>query len=313
MKAAVSEHLNRPITVREFEQPQPHDGELLVRVIMAGVNPIDWKMLARGDRTLPFVLGQDFAGVVSAVGTGVTKYRQGERILGIAREHGSYAQYTVVPEEQQSQPVAKLPDDVGDADAAALPTPGLTALAAIERLGIGQGTTLVVLGATGSVGGFAVQIARDRGAYVIGTGRSSGASIVTDLGAQEFAAYDTGNAREAIKAKHPGGVDAVLDLVDDGDAVKATLDILRPGGKIVSTIGALDQSQLRERGLDGDNLVLANTPQSSHSGLRTLLEMLQQGRLRTTIAAEEPLAEAARAIDRSKNGSLNGKVLITIE
>lgn len=212
MKAVVVEHRGEKGSLKDVPTPQPASDEILVRVATAGVNPIDWKSRDRGDRPLPLVLGQDFAGVVSATGNRVTKYREGERIFGIAREHGAYAEYTVVPQDDHAQPIAKIPDGVGDADAASLPTAGLTALAAIEWLRVTKGTTLLILGATGGVGSFAVQIARDRGAHIIGTARSRNESFARSLGVDEFIAYDTQDVAAATKVAHPKGVAAVLDL-----------------------------------------------------------------------------------------------------
>src|ERR1700722_2773512 len=125
MRAIVVEHRNEPGTLREVPTPEPDAGEVLVRVAVAGINPVDWKSRDMYDHALPFVLGQDFAGTVAAVGEGVRRYVQGDRIFGIAKEHGAYAEYTIVPEDDPQQPVAKIPNDIGDADAAALPTAGL--------------------------------------------------------------------------------------------------------------------------------------------------------------------------------------------
>jgi len=171
MKAVVCEHLGRPVGVRDVPLPEPGPKEIQVRVVAAGVNPIDWKLCERGDRRMPFVLGQDFAGVVSDVGNRVTKYRVADRVFGIARDHGAYAQFTVIPEDDGPQPIAKVPAEVGDADAAALPTAGLTALAALDWLGVGRGTSVLIVGATGGVGSYAVQMARDRGAHRWNGGR----------------------------------------------------------------------------------------------------------------------------------------------
>jgi NADPH:quinone reductase-like Zn-dependent oxidoreductase len=313
MKAVVVEHRGEAGSLKEIPVPRPAENEILVRVTAAGVNPVDWKVRDRGDRAMPFVLGQDFAGVVSATGARVTKYHAGERIFGIARQHGAFAQYTIVPEEDQLQPVAKIPDDVGDADAAALPTAGLTALAAIEWLRVTQGTTLLVLGATGGVGSFATQIAHDRGARVIGTARSTNADFARSLGVDEFIAYDAENVSTAVKASHPTGVDAVLDLVDDAENAKATANLLHAGGRFVSTIGAADVDGFAKHDVAAVNMVTARTPQSSHAGLRTLLELLEQGRLRVVIAEERPLAEAVEALEESKRGAVNGKIVITVD
>jgi NADPH:quinone reductase-like Zn-dependent oxidoreductase len=311
MKAIVVEHRGQLGSLKEIERPTPAAREILVRITAAGVNPIDWKARDRGDMPLPFILGRDFAGVVSALGDHVTKYREGERIFGVARAHGSYTEYTIVGEDDRMEPFAKTPDGVGDADAAALPTAGLTALAALDSLGVGAGRTLLVLGATGGVGSFAVQIARDRGARIIGTARSTNAEAARSLGVNEFVAYDAGNVAEAVKAAHPNGVDAVLDLVDDEDAIKAMAPLLRPEGKIVSTIGAANENWFAQRKITAENLKVADSPRWSHAGLRTLAEMVEQQRLRVNIAAEYPLSEAIAALERSKGG-VAGKIVITV-
>jgi NADPH:quinone reductase-like Zn-dependent oxidoreductase len=309
MRAIVVEHLGEAGSLRDVPTPRPGAGEMLVRVTAAGVNPIDWKRRARPDSTFPFVAGQDFAGVVSRPAERSGRYREGERVFGVAR--GSFAEYVVAPENEHA-PVAKIPDAVGDADAAALPTAALTALAGLDALRVAKGTTLLVLGATGGVGGFAVQIAKGRGARVIGTASSSNESVARSLGVDAFVAYDRGDVVDAIKAAHPGGVDAVLDLVDDADALKRTATLLRDGGAIVSTIGAVDEKSAAPRNLTAQNLYAADSPQWSHAGLRTLLQLLEEGTLRVTIAGEHPLSEAVEALEQSKRGAVNGKLVITV-
>lgn len=309
MKAIVVGHRGAA-ALKEIPIAQPSPDEILVRVTVAGVNPIDWKLRDDPDEKFPFVAGQDFAGVVSAPGERIRNYREGERIFGVAGEHGSYAEYTIV---SQRYPIAKLPDGVGDADAAALPTAGLTALAALDALHVAKGMTLLVLGATGGVGGFAVQIARDRGARVIGTGRSSSEAFARSLQIDEFIAYDRQNVVPAVKAAHPSGIDAALDLVDDADAITSLAEIVRPGGGIVSTIGSAGVDWFAKKMISAVNLRVGSAPQYSHAGLRTLLELLEQGRIRVFIAGERPLAQAVAALDQSRQGSVNGKILITVD
>lgn len=312
MKAAVVEHHGDAGSIKDVPVPQPGPHEVLVRVVAAGVNPIDWKRRERAQQRLPFVLGQDFAGVVSETGDRVQKYRNGERIFGIARDHGAFAEYTLVPEDGPGQPVAKIPDDVGDADAAAVPTAGLTALAGLEALGVGKDTTLLVLGATGGVGSFAVQMARDRGARVIAIARSANEGLARSLGADEFIGYDKDDVVASVRAAHPDGVDAILDLVDDADAIKRTGALLRDGGRIVSTIGAADVGWFANRNAVATNVVMLETPQGTHAGLRTLLELIERGAIRVMIAGERPLAEAVAALEESKGGTVDGKLVITV-
>lgn len=313
MKAAVIEHRGETAAIKDVADPKPGEREILVRVTAAGVNPIDWKTRDAGERRLPFVLGQDFAGIVADAGRHAHKYDVDERVFGIAREHGAYAELTVVPEDDSTQPIAKIPDALGDAEAAALPTAGLTALASLDALGVEAGTKLLILGATGGVGSLAAQMAHDRGAYTIGTARGENEQLARSYGVDEFVAYDREDPMAAIKRSHPGGVDAILDLVDDAERIRSAVDVVREGGRIVSTIGAADVDTFAKRNVTAINLVMLQTPQSSHAGLRALAEMVEQGRLRVPIAAEHALTEAERALEQSKSGQTDGKIVLTID
>lgn len=116
-----------------------------------------------------------------------------------------------------------------------------------------------------------------------------------------------------MKAASPGGTDAVLDLVDGDDAIGAMADVIKNGGRIVSTIGAADIDAFARRGITAQNIVVGQTPSWSHAGLRTLLELVEQGRLRVTIAAERDLSDAVGALEESKRGRVNGKLVITVD
>ncbi len=313
MQAIVVEHLGEEGTLREIPAPQPGPDEILVRITAAGVNPVDWKVRDGGRKPLPFVLGQDFAGVVSAVGDRVNEYRQGERIFGIARKYGAYAQFTLVPEKSRPEPIAHIPQGVGDADAAALPTAGLTALAALDMMKLAQAQTLVVVGATGGVGSFAAQIAKSRGARVIGTGHSGHESQARELGVDEFIAYNKQSVVDTIKRIVPNGADALLDVVSDGDAIAPMQAAVRPGGWIISTIGSLDIERTKRSGLQASNIVMNETPESSHEGLRELARMVEQGTIRVMIAAERDFRDATQALQQSKSGGITGKLVLTVE
>ena len=312
MRAVTIEHLGEEGLVREVPTPEPTANEVLVRITAIGVNPIDWKVRDGATRKMPFVLGQDFAGVVVGKGGDVTRYAIDQRVFGIARNHGSYAEFTVVPEDSTDEPLCHIPDDVGDAVAAALPTSGLTALAAIDAAGVREGTRLVIFGVTGGVGGYAAQIARDRGAFVIGVGHSRFEAQARTLGLDRFVAYDRSDAISAVGSEEPRGVDAILDLVNDETKVVRDAQLVKRGGTIISTIGAANAALFEHQGIDAINLKLNKTPQSSHEGLRTLVEMVRAGTLQVTISAEHGFTEAPRALDESKRGAIAGKIVLTV-
>lgn len=312
MRAVIVEHLGESGTLHEVPVPQPSDHEVLVRITAVGVNPIDWKTRDFGLRNMPFVLGQDFAGIVVSLGPHVSRYAVGERIFGIARKHGAYAQYTVVPEQSTEEPTCKIPDSVGDATAAALPTAGITALAGIEKLGVTDDTTIVIVGASGGVGSFASQIAHERGARTVGIAHSRNEHLVKPLGLDAFIAYDRTDPIAAIREHYAAGVGAVFDLVSDGDGIKRYAGVLQAGGTIVSTIGAADPSWFAQRQITAINLMMNETPQSSHEGLRELVRMVEMGTLKVIISAERGLTEAPQALEASKSGSVTGKMILTV-
>ncbi len=311
MRAVIVEHLGEAGSLREVPTPEPQKGEVLVRITAAGVNPVDWKIRDRGEHPMPFVLGQDFAGIVVSAGADARKYNLDDRVFGIARSHGSYAEFTIVPEDDNQSPICKIPDDVGDADAAALPTAGLTALASMEALGVKDGTRLAILGVTGGVGEFAAQMARARGALVTGTGSATHESVARDLGVDRYIAYDKGDVFKVLADEEP--FDAILDLVDGEDTIARVKPALKDGGAIVSTIGALSPNEWNERSIRAQNLVMNKTRQSSHAGLRELVRLVEEGTLRVKISAERDLRDAAQALEHSKSGSIDGKLILTVE
>jgi NADPH:quinone reductase-like Zn-dependent oxidoreductase len=313
MRAVVVEERGARGVVEDVAEPKAGRGEVLVRVTAAGVNPIDWKITESDERSFPTIVGQDFAGVVVGRGEGVERFARDDRVFGIARDHGAYCEYTVVPEHDQKQPIAVIPTGLGAVDAAALPTAGLTALAAIETLNVANGTSLLILGVTGGVGSFAAQIAQQRGARVIGTAHSRNREFVRMLGTVEMIPYDRENVVDATRVRYPNGVDAVLDLVDDRDHTMAIADAIRSGGAIVSTIGALDVAWFAQRGMTATNLVMSQTPSSSPEGLLDLARLVATGMLRPMVSVEPTLENGPTALEASKTGSIHGKAVLIVD
>src|SRR5277367_1997320 len=241
MRAFAVKSFGEPASVQDLPVPAADDA-VLIRVRFAGVNPLDNNLLGRltADSSYPFVVGIDFAGVVERVPAGAHGLRAGDRVFGMARSHGSFAEYTMVAPTAAMEPLARIPDSVADDQAAALPTPAVTALRTVEVLEVTAGQYIVIMGATGGVGGYAVQMASSRGAHVIATVRGD-ADEARRLGAEEVYDSQAVDVIDALRADHPDGVDAVLDLVNGPDTIRRDAEIIRLGGRLVSTIFAADE------------------------------------------------------------------------
>jgi len=311
----------RAFAVRSFgEAPAIHDlpipsedGTFLIRVSYAGVNPIDYKLLDRltAASTYPFVVGIDFAGVVERVPVEESDFHAGDRIFGMARAHGGYAEYTSVAPGVKTEPLARIPESVSDEQAAALPVAAITALGSLELLGVSANQRVVVMGATGGVGGYAVQMARALGAHVIATVRGD-ADEARRLGAEEIYDTKTVDAIDALRAAHPEGVDAILDLVSGADAIRRDAEILKSGGSIVSTIHVADEKWFAQRKIVAHNVAPEVNPSSSPQGLNEVARMLADGTITARIRSTVELDGAAQILEKLRNGGIRGKAVIRI-
>ena len=302
----------QPPAINELPLPAA-DGEFLIRVAYAGVNPLDSLLVDRltAASSYPFVMGIDFAGVIERVPPGGHDLKTGDRVFGMARMHGSYAEYTALAPGVETEPLARIPDGVSDDQAAALPIPGITALRSIELLDVGAGRRLVVMGAAGAVGGYAVQIAHSRGAHVIATVRGD-ADEARRLGADEVYDTNTVDVLEAIRAAHPDGVDAVFDLVSRKDAIRHDAEVLKSGGALVSTQYAADESWFAERRITATNISSITNPLSSPQGLEQLAEMLAEGTITARIRSRVDLDGAPQMLEQLRHGGLGGKAVIRL-
>ena len=311
----------RAFAVRSFgEPPSVHDlpvpaadGTVLIRVRFAGVNPLDSNLLGRltAASSYPFVVGIDFAGVAERVPAGDHGLQAGDRVFGMARTHGTYAEYTAAAPGATLEPVARIPDGVTDDQAAALPIPATTALRTIDLLEVTAGQQVVVMGATGGVGGYAVQMARSRGAHVIATVRGD-AGEARRLGAEEVYDSQAGDVIDALRAAHPDGVDAVLDLVNDPDAIRRDAEIIRPAGRLVSTIFAADEGWFAQRQITAHNHASSANPLISPQGLVTVAQMLADGTITARIRSTFGLDAAGQILDELRHGGLRGKAVIRL-
>jgi len=307
MRAIRQHSLGGPDVLELVDVPRPEPGptEVLVRVAAAGVNPVDWKVRARGGflGEPPFTVGWDVAGVVEELGRGVTRFAPGDRVFGMPRfpgEAAAYAEYVTAPSRQ----LARTPDGLGDVDAAALPLAGLTAWQAlVETAGVGPTSRVLILAAAGGVGHLAVQIAKARGAYVIGTARGDKHEFLVSLGADEAVDYTTGPLAGRIV-----DVDVVLDLVG-GEAAADAVATLRDRGSFVTVTGAADE--VREQAA-GRVRLAGLLVEPDRLGLEALAELVAEGLLRPHVSATFPLADAARAHGAIETGRTQGKLVLTV-
>ena len=289
------------------QSPGPVPTEVLVRVAAAGVNPVDWKTRAYGGflGQPPFTVGWDVAGVVEQVGYGVTRFAPGDRVFGMPRfprEAAAYAEYVTSPSRQ----LAPIPDALGDAEAAALPLAGLTAWQAlVETADVQPGQRVLVLGAAGGVGHLSVQVAKARGAYVIGTARSAKHRFLAELGADEAIDYTSEAVEERVH-----DADVVLDLVGDEDAGRV-LPALRAGGLFVAVASGAGLEELR--GLAAGRVrVTGILVEPDRAGMEAIAGLAAEGALRPHVSATFPLAEAARAHELGETGRTQGKLVLTV-
>jgi NADPH:quinone reductase len=312
LRAFAVQHFRDAPAIVDVPVPAPH-GVYLVRVTYAGVNPLDYKLVEHltAKSAYPFILGVDFAGALERVPAAEHDLQVGDRVFGIARTHGTYAEYTAVSPGAQAEALVRIPDGVADDQAAALPIAGITALGALDLNRVAAGQWFVVMGAAGGVGGYAVQMAKARGAHVIGIVRG-GADEALLLGAEEVHDGQIVDAIDAIKARHPQGVDAVLDVVNGGGAIRRNADILKARGRLVSTLYAADMPWFAERRITAHNIASVENPLASRQGLNEVVRLLAAGSITARIVATEPLDAAGALLDRMRHGTIRGKAVLRV-
>jgi NADPH:quinone reductase-like Zn-dependent oxidoreductase len=293
------------LELTERARPEPQPTEVLVRVCAAGVNPLDWKTRSGGAflGRPPFTVGADLAGVVAAVSEGVTRFAVGDRVFGMPRfphEAAAYAEYVTAPARQ----LARTPGCLTDVEAAALPMAGLTAWQAlVETAALAPGQRVLIHGAAGGIGHLAVQIAKARGGYVFGTGRTAKHGFLFELGVDDAIDYTRQDPGEVVR-----DVDVVLDLVG-GQTAARSLPALRDGGLLIGVSSGIDEAREIAAGRV-DVMYLLVEP--DHSGLEAIAELVEKGVLRVHVEETFPLAQAARAHEAAEGGGTQGKIVLTV-
>jgi NADPH:quinone reductase-like Zn-dependent oxidoreductase len=288
----------------DVEQPEPGAGEVRVRVAGSAFNPVDDGI--RGGYlqgpfpvTLPHTPGIEVSGTVDALGDGVTGFAVGDAVVGFLpmAATGSAAEYVIAPAEA----LAAAPTSIPLADAAALPMVGLTAWQALfDEAGLTAGQRVLINGAGGGVGGYAVQLAKGAGAHVIATASPRSAERVRSAGADEVIDHTTSQ----VTVAEP--VDALLNLARiSPEELNALVAHVKPGGVVVNTVPTIPTPSDDARGVRGIGLFV----RSDAEQLARLVTLVDRGELRVDVAERVPLAELASVHARAATGDLPGRVI----
>src|SRR5690242_2439600 len=288
------------MTLVELREPEPAINEVVVQVHASGFTsgeltwPSTWTDRLGRDRT-PSIPGQELAGIVTALGYGTTGLSVGQRVFGLTDSYraGGLAEYVAI----EARNLAPLPGDVDFTVGASLPMPGLTAWQGLFEHGrLQAGQSVVVHGAAGSVGSMVTQLAREAGAYVIGTGRGGDRQKTLDFGAAEFVDLEN-DALEEV-----GGVDLVFDVIG-GDIQRRSAGLIRAGGTLVTVVGPAEARP-------ADGLAIDFVVESDRRQLGEIVQRVRDGRLRTNIGNVATLADAVAAFNSTERRK--GKTVIRI-
>jgi NADPH2:quinone reductase len=299
---------------RDVERPAPGAGEVLVRVVAAGTNPVDAKFRARGDSIgleAPIVLGADVSGVVEEVGPGVTELAPGDEVYYTPevfgpRSNGAYAEYHAAGADI----VAKKPSSLSHEEAAAVPLAGGTAYEAlVRRLALRVGETILIHGGAGGVGSFAVQIAKAAGARVLATAGPDNQEVLEELDADVAIDYQGQDATEVALEKTDGvGVDAVFDAVG-GETIVESIPATKPFGRLATILGAQgDLTALYQKNQTLYGVFLTR----ERARLEELGALIDRGQVRPLVAEVLPLEEVGKAHERLDSGHGRGKVVLRV-
>ncbi|BCY05752.1 NADP-dependent oxidoreductase [Actinoplanes sp. L3-i22] len=301
------------LVVERVARPVPLPTEVLVRVHAAGVNPVDWK--SRGGTGMagvlgepPFVLGWDVAGVVEAVGFGVTTLRPGDRVYGMPwfpRAAGGYAEYVTAP----SRHFARMPAGSTFEQAAAVPLAGLTAWQAlVDTAAVQPGQRVLITAAAGGVGHLAVQFAKHLGAHVIAVAGARNQQWLTELGADEVVDYTAGPFEKQVR-----DVDVVLDLVGDAYDSTSTRSIgtLRAGGLLIAVPAGVSP-ELAAAASEAGIRATAFLVEPDAPALARIAALIGEGIVNVEVARVLPLASAAEAHRLGAEGHTRGKIVLRV-
>lgn len=292
------------LILEPVNRPPLQPGTVLVRVKAAGINPWDWKLRSGAYQQFmpikfPYTSGIEFAGVVEEIGPGVTGFKKGQAVYGAAS--GTHAEYVVVA----ANTLVTKPSSLNFDQAASVPVGAVTAWRAMEMADVKAGQRLLVLGAAGGVGVFAVQLARWKGAHVIGTASANNHEFLRSLGVETVIDYNTTPIESAVH-----DADVVLDTVGGGVGVHS-LRVLRPGGVYVTVAGQPPNEEAQKRGVRAEGIGPADAARNGDR-LRQVTDLIESGKIKAPVTNVFPLAEARKAYALGETGHGRGRIVLHI-
>lgn len=315
MRAAAVKAFGAAVELIDIPKPQAGSDQILVKILAAAINPFDWKVAdgilkGKAPHVFPLVLGNDAAGIVEYCGEDVTGFSVGDTIFGqflhMPLGEGPYAEYARVP---ASNLLKKLPDGLDVLQAAALPTAGMTALQMIENLDLPKGATILVVGATGGVGSFAVQLGVARGLKVVATARAAKAARMSEFGAIATIDHTASPVSGQLRQLYPDGIDGLIDLMSDATEFSALASQVRPGGTAFTTAFVADNSELQKLAVKGGNFEVS----ADHPLLDRLVDHVAKGRLAVPVDQVISLEDVPENIGKSREGRSAGKTIISFD
>ncbi len=314
MRAITVSEYGAAATVTEVPDPEPGPDQVLIKINAAGVNPMD-RVIADGawqtlmPATFPLILGADLAGVVQSAGDSATRFSPGEEVFGqlLLPPLGSVGTYAEQVAVSADAPLARIPTGVSARVAAALPTPGGTALGIMDALPPLTGKTTLIVGAAGGVGSFATQLAAQAGAHVIASARESDAERLKGYGATETVDYTVVTLVDAIHQAHPDGIDVLVDVASDAAAFAGLASLVREGGTAVTTKYVANHDALAAVGVDGVNFAL----NLSSAVLERLAELVSSGRLTPPPLTTVKLGDVPATLFGDRANRIDGKAIVT--
>lgn len=317
MKAISIAAFGEEPTVIDVDLPAPAAGQVEISLRAASLNPLDGAAAAGhlagfAPFVFPLVLGFDGAGIVTRVGAGVDGFAVGDRVFGqlwdAPQRYGAFAEAAVIGAKPAFGALEHIPEEISFATAAALPTAGMTGLGAVEAVGAGPGTTVLVLGASGGVGTFALQAAARAGARVLASAATEAADRMRELGADEV--VPRGGSDLAAALQRAGAPDSVVDTTGDRHLVAVAAASLRDGGTVVSIAGGVSDELAASDRVNAANFVLDQKPRR----LRQLGELVASGQVRAVIGTTigfDDLPASWRGVP-ARIGHLRGKTVVRI-